>query len=145
MKKFLVVLLAVCALSTAVQAAPPITTTPVTPIQTNPMNVSITAVANPVGAPVTVTFPGVSGQRVHIYRVTAFCGASPFPVPQIFIVDGAAVVFEALGYINSTVSAGLADYSWPTGLTGGVGNTVQVQAFSCGTDLETVSVQADQF
>ena len=143
MKKVLLALLIVLCSVGQMEAYQPAA---VTPIQQNaPHNVSITATANPVGAPVQIVISAVIGKQISIHRISAFCNASPFYVPQIQILDGSVQVWFSPGQADSRFSVGFADYAWVPGLTGTVGNSMTVNAFSCGTNPETVSVQADYF
>lgn len=134
-------ILAACLLTTPVYAAnEPVSVTTVQ--KSTPQNSTINGTNNG-GTGVSVTISGVSGQQVVIHSIVAWCGESPYYIPEIRISDGGTTKWISPGATQNVNSVGIANHHFVPGWTGGVGNTVVVTGFTCTTVY--MSIQADQF
>jgi hypothetical protein len=120
--------------------------TPVTPVQTAPLNIIHAAT---LGATSTVVLAGLPGTRIYVWSVTAVCVTPLSNVsPNLTINEG---VMIALVSVPARSVAGespvVRPLKWNPALTFGIGSNVTISANSSGdcTGTTRLMIQADQF
>ena len=114
----------------------------VSPVQGDAkVNATVVSGSNAV---LTLTLTGVSGKKVHLYRLN-HVACSPEGSSKIQITDGGTLVYDS--YVGSVPAAPMS-YSevWPVGLTGTAAASMVITVNACGAgNVSLLSYESDNF